>query len=238
MAIEVIHFAERKSSLVDFKNFALIAKSDVGKSYYDRMRVAEFLIENQIIALVDDKFERTTKSIPEWLKPELDDGNFLAWELLDAMGLDESKVLKFEAELFSQIGLEGELFFIEYLRSRISPDRQELVKHISLTDDSKGFDIAAPSLQSAQFFDFWEVKTSTRPGSSFRFFISRNEYEASQRLKEWKLVAIQSLKSGPKVVGFLTGENLELLIPHDMDPRSRWHSVSINLTLDFFTPLK
>ena len=81
MATEVIDFAGRRTDIRDFKNYSLIAKSEIGMSYYDRLRVADFLLENGVIAVVDERLVILTKVLPDWLNTMVVEGNPGAWDL-------------------------------------------------------------------------------------------------------------------------------------------------------------
>ena len=237
MATEVIDFAGRRTDIRDFKNYSLIAKSEIGMSYYDRLRVADFLLENGVIAVVDERLVILTKVLPDWLNTMVVEGNPGAWVLVEAFNFDETEIVKFEQNILSQIGLDGENFFLEFLKSKLPVQTHKDIKHVSLTDDSQGFDIAAPNLSNNGYLDFWEVKTSVRPGNAFTFFLTRNEFETSQKINGWKLVAVQQGSAGLRILGFLTGANLRSLTPIDADLRAKWHSICVRLNLDFFSEI-
>jgi len=234
MVAEVLDFAKRQVSVKDFRNFSLIAESDNGMSYYDRLRVADFLVESQVVSITDDHLELISTDVPDFLENILIKGDDRAWTLVDSFNFDENKIIKFEQQLLSKIGLNGELYFIDYLKSLLPSACHLEVKHISLTDDTKGFDIAAPNLSNQRILDFWEVKTSVRPGNRFRFYLSRNEFEKSQMVTGWKLVAIHQSLEGLRVIGYLNSESLRSLVPKDNHPNSRWHTVAISLDTQSF----
>jgi hypothetical protein len=238
MVSEVLDFAKRQVSVKDFRNYSLIAESDNGMSYYDRLRVADFLVESKVVSITDDHLEIVSNDVPDFLEDILIKGDGRAWTLIDSFNFDETKIIKFEQQLLTKIGLNGEHFFIEYLKSLLPSGCHSEIKHISLTDDTKGFDIVAPNLSNQKILDFWEVKTSVRPGNRFRFYLSRNEFEKSQVVSGWKLVAIHQSLEGLQAIGYLSGESLRSLVPKDNHPNSRWQTVAISLDsqsfLEFF----
>ena len=106
------------------------------------------------------------------------------------------------------------------------------------TDDTRGFDIAAPNLQNHAILDFWEVKTTVKPGRVIKFYLSRNEFEKSQSIAGWKLVAVQCVGNDPRIIGYLDGENLRSLAPIDLHPNSKWQTLSISFNMEFFREIE
>lgn len=148
-------------------------------------------------------------------------------ELLAALGR------RFDDRLRRQIGEFGERIVADGLRYQLSvlrhPDLARAVRHVSLETDQAGYDISAPRIGGGT--RLIEVKATTELGDPLGFFISRNEYETSQKQRNWFLVVceITSLEEREgRVVGWLPAVTLPEIVPLD-STAGRWESARINV---------
>ena len=233
MSKDVIYFASKKTRITEYKNFCSFAKMQPGKSYYDRIRVLNFLIDEKIVRLEDEKIVLSKNSAPEWLGKLVVENSKLL-ELIDVFDFDENAIFKFDQELIKEIGLAGEIYFFNLLLNKVPKHYQGKIVHVSLTDDSKGFDIVSPSVRFPDVLDFWEVKSSIIKGDYFRFYLTRNEYSSSIKFKNWKLAAINKIDNEWNVIGYLESADLFNLIPSDSIDSTKWAVQQITLRKDYF----
>lgn len=135
----------------------------------------------------------------------------------------------------SRIGAIGEELVLELCRNElVSLGRSELaarVVRVSLVSDALGYDVLAPVLVGRT--RRLEVKTGTRPaGTSFRFFLSRNEFEIGRRyVDSWALVACRLRPDGDDadVLGWCRVDALRPYLPDDHN--GRWTEALVRLPL-------
>ncbi len=151
-------------------------------------------------------------------------------ELLAALGR------RFDDRLRREIGELGELIVVDGLRDQLSvlgyPDLARAVRHVSLETDQAGYDISAPRIGGGT--RLIEVKATTELNEQPGFFISRNEYETSQKQRDWFLVLceIASLEEREgRVVGWLSAAALPAIVPLD-GTASRWESARVRVRAD------
>lgn len=236
LILEVLKAASGRITVKDFDIQCQLAPATTGRSYYDRLRVAEKLIEDGVIEKIDDHLRIATKVAPSWLKEGLLSGSAISWAILDEIDSKGRIQNKIDLELLSTIGLEGEKEVISQLKEALPPRLIPRVKHISLTDDSAGFDIASPSVVQNDFSFLLEVKTSSRPGNEFRFFISRNEARIASLNENWRLVAVLRHPGGYRILGHLTYGHFSGILPRESSPFSKWESASVTVPVDLIIP--
>jgi hypothetical protein len=131
----------------------------------------------------------------------------------------------------SAIGLKGEFFVLELLQRQLPTHAQSAIKHVSLTDDSAGYDIEAP-LNETGTTCYLEVKTTTRPTGSFRFFLSRNEWRTSTRKPNWFLVLVSLTPQTSELFGHLDSGSLANYMPEDRHRDFPWQVTRGSLSRD------
>jgi hypothetical protein len=163
-------------------------------------------------------------------------GSKSAWEifeLIDSKGKIKGKI---NLELLATIGFDGELEVIRKLKESLPECLSSRINHISLTDDSAGFDISSPSTSQHDYVCLLEVKTSSQPGRDFQFFISRNEARVASQNDNWRLIAVRREPDGYKILGHLRYAHFADILPRDTSQLSRWESASITLPSDLIAP--
>lgn len=236
LILEVLKAACDRISVRDFDIQCQLAPSTLGKSYYDRLRTAEHLIEDGVIEKVDDHLRIVAKDVPEWLRHGMLVGSQISWEIFEVIDAKGKIGGKIDLELLATIGLDGEMEVIRQLKHDLSPPFDSRINHISLTDDSAGFDISAPSTSQNNRFCLLEVKTSSRPGSNFHFFISKNETRVARHNENWSLVAVRRDPSGYKILGHFRYAHFSEILPINSSPFAKWESASITLPIDLIVP--
>lgn len=237
LALEALQAANIKVSVREFKKQCEITPPSPGKTFYDRERVAEELIETGIIE-VDDGLLRlsknNTKILPEWLIDGLEVGAPTSWEILENLDPSGQVFKKIDQRLLEKIGLEGELAVMKLLIERLPLAAQNRIRHISLTDDSAGFDIYSPSVRNSDNTILIEVKTTSRPGKNFNFFISRNEARVGAHNENWHLIGVIRNPQGWHVLGSLKFDRLSQFLPVDISASGAWESAKITIPITSF----
>lgn len=106
-------------------------------------------------------------------------------------------------------------------------DLADRVQQVSLIDDTRGYDVYAPSVQGAS--RLLEVKTSGRsvPGA-FAFYLSRNEYDSGRRNPDsWALVACTWDGATAGIVGWCRAAALTTYLP--LDGSGRWTEALVHV---------
>jgi hypothetical protein len=234
LVLEVLIAARKGISVRDFEVQCRLTPMENGKSFFDRIRVAENLQNNQMIEVEDGYLRLSAKNIPDSLIDDLKIGSEVAWDILDCIDPSKKLLPKIDLELLHKIGLDGELAVIDALKKNIPQSEIQRIRHVSLVDDSAGFDIHAPSVKNFESTILLEVKTSPRPGPDFTFFISRNEARVAQHNNNWFLLAVISTPYGYQVLGTLTFYQFSEYLPLNQDKRGQWESAKISIPRELF----
>lgn len=211
------------ASLVDFNLFAGMSK-EYGFGFEDHARALDYLISEGTVRESQGKLRiRSLANLP-WLPEVIARADSRAWQLIDNL---PQKVWKFSPDELAnmELGLQGELFVMDELRQSLDQDLHEQIQHVSLEDDSLGYDIYSPSLFETRGDVRLEVKTSSRPGSDFVFYLSRNEFEVGHTVKNWFLVFVKVNEGVPLLMGHLGVGELIDRISRDVDSEFKWQSV-------------
>jgi hypothetical protein len=235
ISLEVLIAARAGLAVKDFEIQCRLAPMENGKTFFDRIRVAESLIRDRLITSEDGYLRLSNKVIPESLIQNLKTGSVIAWKILDCIDPPQKTFQKIDQELLSQIGLEGELAVIRELNRNLSSEEIHRIKHISLVDDSVGYDIQAPSFRNIDANLLLEVKTSVRPGDNFHFYISKNEARVAQQNSNWFLVGVESTPYGYQLLGGLTFNTFADFLPVNQSPNGQWESAKIVIPKKIFT---
>lgn len=234
IALEVILAARNRISVRDFDMQCKLAPVSNGKAYYDRQRVAQKFIADHTIEIHNGYLRLSIKDAPEWLLSGLKVGSEISWEILENLDPTHKLNVKFDRELIEQIGLDGELKVMELLSNRLPENVLNRLKHTSLTDDSAGYDIQSPSVKDSTDTLLLEVKTSSRPGRQFHFYISRNEARVASQNDNWRLLGVARKVSGYELIGSMHYANFSQYLPTDTSANGRWESASISIPLSSF----
>ena len=234
IALEVIRAARNRISVRDFDMQCRLAPVSGGMAYYDRLRVAQQLITDRIVEKDNGYLRLSIKNIPDWLVDGLEVGSEISWEILE--NIDPTRKLndKFDRLLLQKIGLDGEMLVMELLLRHLTEMVFKRVRHVSLTDDSAGYDIQSPSIKDSSDTFFLEVKTSSRPGNDFHFFISRNEARVAAQNDNWRLVGVIRRITGYELLGTIHFSSFSQFLPSDNSSNGRWESASISIPTSSF----
>ena len=225
---DVLDFARNRVAISDYRGYALRAKG-AGAGYDDRMRALDFLLQQGCIQLADGKLSLNKAADWEWIGPLLRAGSEGAWEIADTY-VPSRVVCKVEEGFLAEIGLAGELAVLSELERLLPKDDFRRVSHVSLTDDSAGYDILSPRISGKPPLAMLEVKTSTRVSSLFRFFISRNEINKGLMNQDWSLVCVELHGDEAKILGHLGMEYFSSDLPKDVSDTVRVSQLEIELS--------
>jgi hypothetical protein len=239
LALEVVIAARNRTTFREFKKQCELSPPIPGKSYYERERVWESLIADGLIE-IDDGVLRLTRNIlntpPVWLLHGLETGSELSWKIVESCGPTDQVLKKIDLLLLQKIGLEGELAVIEKLKNHLPAPAKNRIRHISLVDDYAGFDIQTPSVKNSDNISLLEIKTFSRPGNVFCFYISRNEARVASNNENWRLVGVIRTPIGHNILGILNFNQFSHLLPVDVSSNCIWESAKINLPISLFIP--
>lgn len=234
IALDVVSAAKQEIAIKDFEMQCRLAPSSNGKSYFDRIRVAESLIREKVLAVEDGHLKLPNNNVPDSIVGKLLGGSEVAWKILDLIDPPKRVIRKLDQTLLSGIGLNGELAVIHQLSDSMHKEDFQRVRHVSQYDDSAGFDIQSPSLKSASTTVLLEVKTSVRPGDIFTFFISRNEARIGRQNSNWFLVGVEACEGGYRVFGHISSFLFMDMLPVDQSDFCEWDTARVSLSKQVF----
>lgn len=234
LALDAISYAKNNVFKVDYENFCKKQPRTKKGGYHDRIRILEHLIHVKQILIIDNKMSLNPNTNFEWLGEDLHSGNQFAWEFAKILGFKEKIGKKFNDENKKKIGLKGEMYVIDKLKENFSKNIHNEIKHISLIDDTAGYDIETPSIMKAGYKSYLEVKTSSIPGDDFVFYISRNEFEISQKkIKNWFIILIKIVNNKAEFFGKLNTDFIKSYIPKEpVNDIVKWESLKLTINYD------
>jgi len=232
LIFEILALISPRISIEDFDINCQLAPVASGKSYHDRIRAAEWLLERGTLVRDDHNLYIPSKLNLNWLKPALLNGSDLAWSTLAILDPEGKNETKFQSEFLHEIGLGGELSVIRELQACLPAKEIERIKHVSLNDDSAGYDIVAPSVSLTELNLLLEVKTTSKPSDTFEFFISRNEARVASQNSNWRLVAVLKQAENFMILGHIRFKVFAEWLPQDANPLGRWQSAKIRVSMN------
>lgn len=236
MVLEVLEAARNRVDKRDFDIQCRLTPVTNGKSYFDRIKVFERLILDHVIEIDDGILRIAKNDIPEWLVEGLKEGSDSSWEIFDSINPANKIREKIDRLLLEEIGLQGELEVINQLKNSLPTEFHHRIKHISLEDDSAGYDIQSPSLLDNSNTFFLEVKTTSRPSLDFNFFISRNEARVGSLNENWLLIGVIKSPIGFEILGSLSFNQFLDYLPVNNNSNGRWETARITIPRSSFSP--
>jgi hypothetical protein len=229
IAKEVLSLAGTETTLTEYKQDSLLRRVELGTSHDDRLRMIDFLLVEGLIRERDDKVQLIRGTIPDWLVEFASQGTPDAFTLVDILDPEENwGMKKFDEAVLKQIGLQGEIAFIDWLNSSKEPPKELL--HVSLFDDTLGYDVRVTSKEG--IVTCYEVKTSSRPATKkFQFYLSRNEYQVSSALGGWKLACMQVTSGAASFIGFCPSGFIQDNMPKDTSEQATWAVAKANVPI-------
>lgn len=228
MAKDVLVAARKRWSLEDYIRTIKLVEPKFGKSYLDRRNVLDLMLQHQIVCIADERLMLGQPDQSAWFSNLINNGSQKAWKLLDGYFPSEI-VRKFDAEALMELGLAGEKWVVNEYTNCLKLHDSDLVKHVSLINDTLGFDIVTPSLILAGKDLHIEVKTTSRPGGKVSFYLSRNEFEVGMTDPRWVLLIVQMIDGDFTVFGHCFASQFETILPEDRVDFATWNSVKITL---------
>lgn len=229
-----VDMAMRSIEENDFKRFALMSKK-FGEQYFDLITALENLIEDRVIEVVDGRLRLIGIEDPQLFTQQIMDGQPWVWDLFDAL---PAKYRKFNPDQTAQVllGSNGELAVMEELKRVVPEDLRGKIIRVSEISDHYGYDIEFPSRFEDKGQMALEVKTTSRPGDYFRFYLTRNEYRAGLELANWNLVFVQLIAGEYEIVGHLPHNEIRESVPQARDADWTWESVTAVMHKSEFFP--
>jgi hypothetical protein len=234
IALDCLRYAQDQQTLKDYKLFCERSVGP-GTAYDDRMRIYARLLQDGLVEIDSNRLRLGSLVDTEWLREGLVDGAPVAWAITALFG---RRYRKFDPDnsIREEIGLRGELAVISEIEKSVPPALSQKIVHVALVDSSAGYDVYAPSVSGANQAFLLEVKTSTRPGHDFHFYLTRNELETARKNANWRLVFVRIRNGAPKILGSLGFWEIEPVLPSENDSRARWLQLEVTLDPELFTP--
>jgi hypothetical protein len=233
MVTEIVKASQLGISVADYLNDSIFRTLSIGANHDDRVRTIGYLTQTGCLQIRDDKFIIIESSAPEWLIQGGAMGYEQAFDLASQFLPPSERKEKFDHAVLQEIGLRGELAFVEYLRNKHKSNQE--IRHVSLFDDSLGYDVICETYGQPKHM--YEVKTTSRPNLGiFEFFLSRNEFETSMKIPNWKIACMRISKEKVKFEGFINWENVNGFFPIDQGKDITWSSAKVTIkTIDLLT---
>ena len=232
----LVSLAKVKTSKAGVNKALLNKESKPGRSYSDYNRAMQTLISEGVLKINDGCLCIGTISEAKWIKKGLEFGFREIWDIAKIIE-PKSKILKkYDGTELAEIGKRGEEAVVEELRTKIDTRYHNEINHIALLDDTKGYDIQAPSINNHEDIRFLEVKTTVRPDNDFTFFLSRNEFEVGITNRFWTLVCVKILNGSSIIRGHLYLDHIIDLFPNETNDQAKWQVLKITIPMSKITP--
>lgn len=215
----VIEAAAKEIYFEDFKTAGRLS-GNVLTGLETRIAAFQSLESQGFVSLMNGRLKLETLEPYPWLIDALEKGDTRAWAIFDLFPDRAKKFHATDIDL-AQIGLDGELYVMSELSRSLAKEQFRHSVHVSLTDDTAGFDIYSPVPEGTEG-SCLEVKTTTRPSNTFEFYLSRNEWESAARLANWYLVLVMKKDNSHSIFGYLDGASLVSYFPRDMHNDFQW----------------
>lgn len=226
MAREIIKASQIDIRVSEFLHDSLLRPVRVGESHDDRVRTMNFLIHQGSLAILEDRFHLVRGLLPDWLAIPASQGFSEAFNLANEFLTTAISKSKFDHQILQEIGLKGELAFLEFLREVHGTSAE--ITHVSVFDDSLGFDITVTT--STGEVQNFEVKTTSRPEKDvFDFFLSRNEYQVAKQNQNWAIACMRIIEGDIVFQGLVDWSEVFDSFPDDKNPEITWASVKIKV---------
>jgi len=229
LALEVFRAARLGMARKDFEIRCRLVPNENGKSFIDRIRVTDFMLQENLVCLEDGCLKVVKQSVPDSLLEKLATGSEIAWQILECIDPPNKLARKLDLELLKRIGFNGEITVIKELESNLETAYIPKIRHVSLVDDSAGFDIQSPSIRSGEETVLLEVKTSVRPGQLFTFYISRNEARVGRQNPNWFLIGVEVLNGNYRVLGSISFPAFSDFLPLNQSEACEWETARISI---------
>lgn len=236
LASDIIRAAIRATPVADLRVRAQLSHPLPGKTYQDWIRVLDGLLEDGIVKIKDGLLCQGQVAPGSSFERRLLNGSSEDWDLVQILDPLDRYGRKFDGQHREELGRNGELAVMHALLKELPAAEHHRLRHTSLFNDAAGFDIEALSLEDTRRRVFLEVKTSSRSGNDFNFFLSRNECSVGLRSESWYLVFVRILNGQPSILGHTRMEPIAAFLPTDPQDRGRWESVRISAQTEVFKP--
>jgi hypothetical protein len=150
----------------------------------------------------------------------------LSWEYIGSLQKisDEFQIkqFKFDDSNKKQLGLDGEIAVVNYLKENTPTNDHELIKHVSIYDDSAGYDISFTNRADPNIKIMIEVKSTIRNDDFFEFYITKNEFNIAQKNPNSWYLALVKFQQNNRAIKFIKISFIEDWLPKEIDARASW----------------
>lgn len=235
MALDAVEAARQGMVVLEFERRARLLPLKAGATYVDRLRVLEDLVQSRIIRTDERCLHLGHLEESEWVVSCLEAGNPLAWKIAQIVDTRGHFLRKFDSNTLEEIGRLGEEAVMSLLEEALSEVAYSRVKHVSLVDDTLGYDILTPSVAGLEHPQLLEVKTSVRPGPEFSFFLSRNEFRVGSNNPNWRIVGVRIVDNRPILLGYFSLDRVFDWFPTDSCDSVSWASCRVEVSRETFS---
>lgn len=223
MADFAILHARQNKSLKDYKRSCQNLPRTRNSSYQAREKILDTLIGTEIVFCEGGILKINTSHDFFWLRKSLNNGCPIAWDFLNSTTITPKK---YDDSNKKEIGQKGEDFVIDSLQKSLVHKSNLLINHVSKFDDSVGFDI---EIEIDGRLIQMEIKTTTRPFTDFKFYLSQNEFQVSQQnLESWFVILVRIENNKPKLEGYLPASKFTEIMPSNIpESNVNWESASV-----------
>lgn len=218
--LRCVRAAVRGDYFEDFKTSARLS-TEAGAGFEAIMTALHQLFDEGTIKVSDRRMALSSESPPTWFSSLIDHGDPLAWEISSLSNLWKPDYSA-QQEQLSRIGFIGEEFVLGELERFLPIEVHSRIRHVSIYNDAAGYDLTTPSIANNSEQLHVEVKTSSKPGGSIEFFLTRNEFERALIVTNWRLVLVRINPKGLTVAGHLHLDHLQPALPVDTSKNSMW----------------
>jgi hypothetical protein len=233
---DALDYAKRKKKRIDYIRMCKTRPVTKSQNIDDSIQILEKLININVIREEEDGTLTLIDPECTFLNEDLKRGCDQAWKVITEVLPRAHRFRKFDDKFRKEVGEKGEKFVFEQLSNILDEFKIHKLAHVSKTDDTAGYDILSPTNISNEMV-FLEVKTTVQPGP-FNLYLSRNEFEVSQREQnKWFLVLVRIKNDTPVISGFIESNKLGDIVPIDINEKiSRWESISIYAQESWINP--
>jgi len=232
VALDILKVARNGGLRSRFLSDSLSSPISPGLTHQDRVRVLDNLLDEGCLYITGDELHVVSNVLPSWLTAAAAQGYVDVEDVATLLIDDPEAREKFDYQILAQLGQRGELEFIKWARNALPGCT---VRHVSLFDDSLGYDVQVEFKGRVWLF---EVKSSTRSSQNFQFFISRNEVEVGFKFAaQWRIACVRFREGEVEILGTLAPGDLAPGLPADSGEMISWYTLKCSVPVYRLAPL-
>ncbi len=232
----ILHLAMKESSLDDVNRALFNRTSKPGRNFQDYDRTLQKLRKDGLIYVDNQKIYVGSINKCSWIKQGIEKGIEQIWSLAEKIEPNKDWARKYDNTEIVEIGRIGEEAVVNSLRDKIDERYHNLIKHVSLFDDTKGYDVSTPSTKNHDKRLNLEIKTTVKQTEEFTFYLSRNEFNVGSKSKNWSLVFVKIKNDIPLILGHISLNAINNLFPIEKTSQAKWQVLKIKIPISIITP--